>query len=318
MIWSRAEAMDEDMIEDSEDHSGLRSAICIAGPTASGKTGFAIEVAKHVDGEIINADALQVYEDLDILSARPSEDEIAAVPHHLFGYVEGDRMYSVGEWVRDAVPVILDVLARQKTPIIVGGTGLYFKALLVGLADVPAISTSMMDDLNSWPVDRLRAEAERLDPKSAMRVLGNDPQRLGRIVGVAMDTGKALSEWQAQTRPIIPDRYVRKAVLMPDRGALYARINARFDQMIEEGALGEARKVATANYPDRAPMLKAIGLSHLLSHLRGEMGIETAIETAKRDTRRLAKRQSTWFRNQCADWPKLVSDADRGAFLETL
>lgn len=292
--------------------------VCIAGPTASGKSAYAIEVAKSVDGEIVNADALQVYGDLRILSARPSEAEMAGIPHHLFGHISGGVAYSTGAWLREVVPVILDVLARGKAPVLVGGTGLYFKALLVGLADIPAIPADIQAVVDEMPVEALRATAEAVDPVASARVLGDDPQRLGRIVGVYRASGRALSDWQQQTRPVIPQRYVRRAVLLPDRAELYQRINRRFDLMVSQGGLEEARAVHDTSYPARRPMLKAIGLSHLLSYLDGDCDLEKAVEIAKRDTRRLAKRQSTWFRNQCGDWPQLTTNSQKDAFAQSL
>ena len=296
----------------------MREVVCIAGPTASGKSAYAIDVAKSADGEIINADALQVYADMRILSARPSKVEMADIPHHLFGHVSGDLAYSTGAWLREVVPTILDVLARGKTPVLVGGTGLYFKALLVGLADIPDVPADLQVAIDVIPVDVLRVESETIDPVAAARVLGDDPQRLGRIVGVYRASGHALSDWQQRTRPVIPSRFVRRAVLFLDRAALYERINNRFDQMISRGGLDEARAIHSRHYPARRPMLKAIGLSHLLSYLDGQCDLESAVETAKRDTRRFAKRQSTWFRNQCRDWPRLTTETDKDAFARSI
>lgn len=292
--------------------------ICIAGPTASGKSAYAVQIAARISGEIINADALQVYADLTELSARPTETEMAGIPHHLFGYVSGETLYSVGDWVRDVVPVILDVMGRNRTPILVGGTGMYFRALLEGLADVPPVPREIASAVDLIPISDMRQQADAIDPVAAARVLGDDPQRLARIIGVHRATGRALSTWQADTRPIIPARFTRRAVLMPDRAALYARINQRFDEMIETGGLDEARRVHAQVYPVRAPMLKAIGLSHLLSYLDGECDLENAVETAKRDTRRLAKRQMTWFRNRCADWTVLNNTTQRKIFSQEL
>lgn len=292
--------------------------VCIAGPTASGKSAYAVQIAKAVDGEIINADALQVYADVQMLSARPTEAEMAGVPHHLFGYVSGETLYSTGDWMRDVVPVILEVMGRNKTPILVGGTGMYFRALLEGLADVPDVPREIASAVDLVPIAEMRQQADALDPIAAGRVLGDDPQRLARIIGVHRATGRALSEWQAQTRPIIPARFTRRCVLMPDRAALYAKINQRFDVMIQTGALDEARRVRASGYPVRAPMLKAIGLSHLLSYLDGECDLENAVETAKRDTRRLAKRQMTWFRNRCSDWTVLNNRAQKDNYTLTL
>lgn len=292
--------------------------VCIAGPTASGKSAYAVQVAKKLGGEIINADALQVYCDLQTLSARPDAEEMAGVPHHLFGYVSGETLYSTGDWVRDVVPVILDIMGRNRTPVLVGGTGMYFRALLEGLADIPLVPREIASAVDRIPVKEMRQQADRIDPVAAARVLGEDPQRLARIIGVHRATGRSLSDWQAGTRPVIPAQFTRRAVLMPDRAALYARINQRFDQMVRSGGLDEARAVHGHNYPARAPMLKAIGLSHLLSYLDGECDLENAVDTAKRDTRRLAKRQMTWFRNRCSEWTVLNNRAQKDIFLRDL
>ena len=294
---------------------GLRPVVCIAGPTASGKSGLAVELAEAVDGEVVNADALQVYGDIAVLSARPDTHDMQSVPHHLFGHVDGRTPYSVGDWLREAVPVTLDILARHRVPIVVGGTGLYFKALLQGLADIPPVPDALEAELNAMSVNDLRAEADVRDPQAASRVLGADPQRLARIVGVARATGRTLTDWRADTRPVIPARYVRRVVLLPDRAGLYARIDSRFDAMMQSGALEEAKAVNARDYPDRASLPKAIGLSHLLSHLRGQCDLAKAVDLAKRDSRRLAKRQSTWFRNQCADWPVVQTPQERAEWL---
>ncbi|WP_189494629.1 tRNA (adenosine(37)-N6)-dimethylallyltransferase MiaA [Algimonas arctica] len=292
--------------------------VCIAGPTASGKSAYAVDIAKAVGGEIINADALQVYVDLHWLSARPTEADMAGVPHHLFGYVSGDTLYSTGDWVRDVVPVILQVMGRNRIPIIVGGTGMYFRALLEGLANVPPVPRDIASAVDLIPISEMRRQAEEIDPAASSRVLGDDPQRLARIIGVHRATGRALSSWQDDTRPIIPAQFTRRSVLLPDRVSLYARINQRFDQMLEAGGLEEAQTVHALGYPARAPMLKAIGLSHLLSYLDGECDLENAIETAKRDTRRLAKRQMTWFRNRCTDWTVLKNEAEKEIYAQSL
>ena len=309
-IWSRVAVMTKLVLE--------RSIICIAGPTASGKSDYAVRVAKAVDGEIINADALQVYSDLEILSARPSEADMEDIPHHLFGHVSGDTLYSTGDWLRDALSVLETLDRDGKRAVLVGGTGLYFQALLDGLADIPEVDQTVQDEIDALSIDDLRKEAGRVDPSAAGRVLGDDPQRLGRIVGVFRSSGKPLSAWQSQTHPSITAPEIKRAVLLPDRQQLYDRINQRFDAMIAEGALDEARRVGEKGYPDRAPMLKAIGLSHLLSHLDGQCDLDEAIETAKRDSRRLAKRQMTWFRNRCSDWDVLTNSTQRDDFLAKL
>lgn len=285
----------------------MKPVICIAGPTASGKSGLALQLAQAVDGEIINADALQVYEDIRVLSARPDLDEMQIVPHHLYGYLTGRTHYSGGQWVRAVMPVVLNTLSRGKTPILVGGTGLYFKSLIEGLAFVPDIEAGLVSEIEAQiekeGVAAVFEEARALDPFGSSRLLGKDTQRLIRILSVVKQTGRTLHEWQASTRPEIPKAATLRYVLMPSRDTLYEKINSRFEAMVEHGGLDEAKHVfevygQEANYP----MLKAIGLSHLLRHLAGEWSLGDAVRLAKRDTRRFAKRQMTWFRNQCSDW----------------
>lgn len=300
----------------------MKPIICIAGPTASGKSAFAIEIARLMNGEIINADALQVYSDLQILSARPTEDEMEDIPHHLFGHVSGAVRYSTGAWVRDVEPVILNILARDKAPIIVGGTGLYFRALLSGIADIPAVPKSVSDatakDLEKHGIEVLRGRAEELDPVATARVLGHDPQRLQRIVDVAMGTGKPLSIWQANTHPIVPSRFARFCVLTPPRERLYARIDARYESMLRAGGLDEAQAVFAKGYDESLPVMKAIGLRQLGSYFSGLTTLDEAVETAKRESRRFAKRQMTWFRNQPPKGLLLDSPEDREMYRQTL
>ena len=300
----------------------MKPIICIAGPTASGKSAFALKVAKALDGEIINADALQVYADLQILSARPTQNEMEGLPHHLFGHVAGDVRYSTGEWLRDVEPLIIDILARDKTPILIGGTGLYFRALLQGMADIPPVSKLVSDEtaaaLARDGIESLRAEAERLDPVATARVLGNDPQRLQRIVSVARGTGQALSIWQAETYPIIPSRFARYCVLTPPREMLYARINARYDEMLRAGGLEEAKSVFAKGYDETLPVMKAIGLRQLQKYFSDLGTLDEAIEDAKRESRRFAKRQMTWFRNQPPKGEFLKDQNDQDQYLRSL
>ena len=262
----------------------MKPVICIAGPTASGKSAYAVEIARVLDGEIINADALQVYSDLQILSARPTDEEMGDLPHHLFGHVSGRVRYSTGQWLREVEPLIIDVLARNKTPVLVGGTGLYFRALLHGMADIPAVpeqvSKETSERLAQDGIARLRAEAERLDPVAVRRVLGNDPQRLQRIVNVAIGTGQPLSKWQAETHPVVPSRFARYCVLTPPRDLLYARINARYDEMLRAGGMDEAKTVFAANYNESLPVMKAIGLRQLQRFFDEEGSLDDAVEDA--------------------------------------
>ena len=296
----------------------MKPIICIAGPTASGKSAWALKIAKSVGGEIINADALQVYADLQILSARPTQEEMGDIPHHLFGHVAGEVRYSTGQWLRDVQPIILDCLARDVAPILTGGTGLYFKALTEGIANIPQVSDEAMSKAQSvldlGGIDALRQCAEKIDPVASARVLGNDPQRLLRIVSVHNETGKALSEWQANTRPIIPRLFCRQAVLLPERQGLYDRINQRFDSMVQNGGLDEAKRVFLQDYDPTLPMMKAIGLQQFFPYLRGEADLQDCVELAKRDTRRFAKRQFTWFRGQAPYWTPIADNVQKSDF----
>jgi len=282
---------------------------CIAGPTASGKSAFAVKLAKRLDGEIVNADALQVYAALQVLSARPTEAEMENIPHHLFGHIDPNIRYSTGHWLREVDPLIIDILARGKTPILVGGTGLYFKALTEGLAQIPKLPASAMRRaqavLDADGIDTLRRLAEKLDPVASDKVLGNDPQRLLRIVSVAKGTDKPLSMWQKETHAVLPNGTWKGMVLLPKRENLYDKINARFADMIKEGGLAEAKRILNLNLVADLPAMKAIGLRELSAHLRGEISLDEAIEQAMRQTRRFAKRQYTWLRGQMPDWQRI-------------
>jgi len=300
----------------------MNPVVFIAGPTASGKSAWAIDLAKRLNGEIVNADAMQVYEDLQILSARPTSSDMQGIPHHLFGHISGHIRYSTGQWLREVQPIILDCLARDVMPILTGGTGLYFKALLQGLAEIPAISDDTFEaiksTLESKGIQFLREEAQRIDPVATGRVLGNDPQRLSRILCVYKETGRTLTEWQSRTRPIIPKRFCECAVLMPDRDVLYERINGRFANMVKYGGLTEAEAVFAKGYDLSLPMMKAIGLQQLEGYYKGTRSLSDCIEHASRDTRRFAKRQFTWFRGQAGDWMHITDEPGKGAFERTL
>lgn len=293
--------------------------ILLAGPTASGKSQLAIDLAKRINGEVINADALQVYSDLSVISARPRDNEMQGVVHHMFGHIDGGHRYSTGQWLREASEVILDVLARGRIPIVVGGTGLYFKALTQGLANVPAVDMARTQEfLDKNGIAALRELAESLDPIATARVLGNDPQRLLRIASVAQQTGASLSQWQANTHPVVPRGYWHGAILLPPRDVLYSRINARFETMVQGGGLREVKALAARRLPMDLPVMRAIGVKTLVQYLAGEHSLEAGIELAKRDTRRFAKRQMTWLRGQTPDWPKLETKSDIDRFIEQM
>lgn len=280
----------------------MKPVIMIAGPTASGKSALAVRLAKELGGEVINADSMQVYSDLRIISARPADDEMKTVPHHLFGHVDGGTRYSVGAWIRQAVPIIIDCLARGIYPILVGGTGMYFKALTDGLADIPDVPDYIMaglkERLSGEGIKNLQAEAQHCDPIATARLQGDDPQRLLRILSVYQHTGKPLSLWQQDTtRPIIPKPDWRGVMLSPPRDELYARIDKRFEKMVEMGGLNEVQDLLSRDLAPDLPVMKAIGVSQLLS-AKGEAWISLC----QRDSRRFAKRQMTYFRKYAHDW----------------
>jgi len=287
---------------------------CIAGPTASGKSAAAVRLAKAVGGEIINADSMQVYTDLHIISARPDKAEMGRVPHHLFGHIDGSERHNVGAWLEEAVAVAEDIRARGLHPIFIGGTGLYFKALTVGLAQIPEPGDVARDEaehiLNMRGIAELRRRAEYLDPEASARVLGDDPQRLGRIVSVAMGTGNPLSAWQAQTYPALAEGEWLGALLMPERQQLYGRINDRFEVMAQSGGQDEARALAARGLDKSLPVMKAIGVPELIASTHAQTAADraAAIDLAKQQTRRFAKRQMTWFRNQTPNWPKFETE----------
>ncbi|MEZ5914023.1 MAG: tRNA (adenosine(37)-N6)-dimethylallyltransferase MiaA [Parvularculaceae bacterium] len=292
--------------------------ILIAGPTASGKSAAALGLARMTGGEIVNADAVQVYKDLEILSARPGKDDLAVAPHHLFGFVDGATRYSAGEWARAAQKAIAQIHARARAAIIVGGTGLYFRALEAGLAEIPAAPADIRDAAarryESIGAEKFREEVLSFDP-DMQRLEPADRQRHIRAWEVYMTSGTPLSAFQsAPAAPIVAQTDAR-ILIEPPRESLYAAINARFDDMIAAGALDEARALyARALAPD-LPVMKAVGAGELVAHLKGEAGLEDAIELAKRNTRRLAKRQLTWFRHQANDWLRVASTREAVAAL---
>lgn len=289
----------------------MTSALLIAGPTAAGKTALAIEAARQLDGEIINADSMQIYEGLPIITACPDEDERAAAPHHLFGTVDPGFRWSVGEWSQAALALFDNIVSRGKTPILVGGTGLYFNALTVGLAPVPEISPETRAKavrlLGEGGLEAVRAEAERQDPVSAAKVKPADRQRLLRLVEVGWETGRALSSFHAETTPLLGERAWRGIVIEPDRQALYDRIDLRFDLMLDQGALEEVARFKARGLAPDLPAMKALGVPQLMAHLEGDLARDEAIEIAKRESRRYAKRQMTWFRNQQASWDRVTA-----------
>ena len=283
----------------------------IGGPTASGKSGLALRLAQTVGGEIVGADSMQLYADLPILTAAPTAEERAQVPHHLVGVADAAGAWSVGRWLREAAAVLADIAARGRDAVIVGGTGLYFNALTRGLADVPPVSAAQRDaslalyDEIGEPLFREAVAA--LDPAAATRIEIGDRQRLTRAHAVAIATGKALTDWQAGGEPLLTS--YSAVALGPPRDALYARCDARLNRMIEDGALAEVAVLSRRGLDPALPALKAVGYRELAAHVSGELSLSEALEAAAMQTRRYAKRQSTWFRNQTPDWP-VIADLD--------
>ena len=283
------------------------SAVLIAGPTASGKSALALHVAQSLGGVIVNADSMQVYRDLRVITARPTADDEARAPHKLYGFVDAAENYSVGRWYRDVEDALKEIGKQGRVPILVGGTGLYFKALTSGLAAVPPIPADIRAGvrgrLQHEGAPALHAELMRLDPATAQRVTANDRSRISRALEVVLATGRALSDWHREGLPplIDPARAV-KVFITCERKELVRRIEARFDTMMKSTAFDEVRRLAERKLDPALPAMKAHGVPWLIRHLNGEISREDAIAGAVMDTRRYAKRQLTWFRNQMKDW----------------
>jgi tRNA dimethylallyltransferase len=288
------------------------NAILITGPTASGKSALAVELAKRHDGVVVNADSMQVYDTLRVLTARPSEEEMQGVPHHLYGHVPAGAAYSTGGWLRDVSALLPTLRAAGRLPVFVGGTGLYFKALTGGLSDMPEIPEALRKALRSRLLeegpDGLYAELAVADPAMAASLNRQDGQRIVRALEVVKATGRSIADFQGQSGPVIIDAdEARKIVVLPDRAVLHQRINGRFEKMLQQGAEDEVRALLALDLPAEAPVMKAIGVSQITAMVRGEMTRDEVLEKGAAATRQYAKRQMTWFRNQMDDsWERLT------------
>ncbi|WP_061027499.1 tRNA (adenosine(37)-N6)-dimethylallyltransferase MiaA [Bradyrhizobium sp. CCH5-F6] len=299
----------------SEGHSG--KAVLIAGPTASGKSALALELALATDGVVINADSMQVYRDLRIITARPTAADEALVPHRLYGHVDAAVNFSAGAWVSDAAKALDEARARGRLPIFIGGTGLYFKALTAGLSVVPPIPAEVRDDvrarLDRNGVEALHAELARRDPGAAERLNLRDRTRIARALEVIEATGRSLLDWHREGQPpLLPKDSFRAIFLAPEREELYARIDARFDAMLGAGAFREVERLAARHLDPLLPAMKAHGVPALIRHLRGELSLEEAAGIGRADTRHYAKRQFTWFRHQLPEFEWVKPEAARG------
>jgi tRNA dimethylallyltransferase len=287
----------------------LRS-ILIAGPTASGKSGLALALAERLGGTIINADSLQVYRDLRLLTARPSPQDEARAPHALYGHVSGAEAYSAGRYAGEAARAIGDARAAGRVPIVVGGTGLYFKTLLEGLSPIPAADPQVRAfwraEAARRPSVELHALLAKYDPGMAARLMPTDPQRIVRALEVMESTGRSLADWQRTPgRPVLAEAETARLLALPERADHGALIDARFDAMLAAGALEEVRGLLAQGLSDELPVMRALGVAPLVAHLKGALSLEQAAATAKSDTRKYAKRQLTWSRRNMITWTRV-------------
>ncbi len=298
-------------------------AILIAGPTASGKSALALRLAGRLGGTVINADSMQVYRDLRVLTARPSPADEARAPHRLYGTVDGGEVYSVSRWLSDVAETLAAVRTEGRMPIIVGGTGLYFKALTQGLSAIPPVPDAVRAEVRAWAAERAPVELHALlaasDPVTASRLRPTDPQRIVRALEVHRATGRGLASFHETRDPALVDgdRCVA-IVLAPDRGMLRARIDARFEAMMASGALAEVEALAGRMLQPDVPILRTLGVPPLMRHLRGELSAEAAIERAKLDSRQYLKRQQTFARHQLQHFRPVEPDQAEAFVLDQL
>ncbi|MDO9439624.1 MAG: tRNA (adenosine(37)-N6)-dimethylallyltransferase MiaA [Beijerinckiaceae bacterium] len=283
------------------------AALLIAGPTASGKSALAIRLARELGGVVVNADSMQVYSDLRVITARPTPDEEASAPHRLFGHVDGAVNYSVGRYVEDARSTLAELAGQGALPIFAGGTGMYFKALLRGLSDIPAVPADVRAkvraDSEGLSPAELHARLVACDPLTGARLRPSDPQRILRALEVFAATGRPLASFhEARTAPLLdPDR-CKAIFLAPERESLKVRIDARFRDMMAAGALEEVRLLSERGLDPALPVMRAHGVPGLIDHLRGACSLEEAIARGQRDTRAYSKRQFTFVRHQLPEF----------------
>lgn len=301
-------------IENSSGQAGegrVKNAILIAGPTASGKSALALDLAERNGGVIVNTDSMQGYSVLDVLTARPGPAELARVPHFLYGHVDPSTAYSTGAWLRDVTKLIDDGTLSERPVIFVGGTGLYFRALTEGISEMPDIPKSIRDrwryELQEQGAVRLHRILLREDSAAGMMLKPTDGQRIVRALEVLDASGRSILDWQAaRGRPLIDRSSARFFVIEPERAALVERIDARFDRMLDKGALDEVKQLSALGLDPDLPAMKAIGVRELQAALAGAISFPEAIERAKIATRQYAKRQTTWFRHQLGpEWQRL-------------
>jgi len=286
-------------------------AILITGPTASGKSALAVAMAQKHGGEVVNADSMQVYDTLHVLTARPFEADMGGIAHHLYGSVPAGAKYSTGDWVRSAEVLVEEIRGRGRIPVFVGGTGLYFKALTGGLSDMPAIPEEIRGKwrgrLTEEGAAALHAQLAAIDPKAAAVLGRSDSQRIVRALEVMEASGRSIVDLQAAAGQAIidPDR-AEKLIVEPERSILHDHVNRRFARMLDMGAVEEVQALLSLGLDPAMPVMKAIGVPQIAAMLRGEMSREDVIEKASAATRQYAKRQMTWSRNQMdASWRRV-------------
>jgi tRNA dimethylallyltransferase len=281
--------------------------ILIAGPTAGGKSGLAVRLAERYGGMVINADSMQVYRELRILTARPDPGEEAHVPHALYGFVPGRERYSAGRFAADAAQALETARSKGLRPIIVGGTGLYFKTLIEGLSPMPEIDEPVRARWREVAAGAGPGEIHRIlsgrDPEMAGRLAPGDTQRIVRALEVIDQTGVSLAAWQRLPRePVLSEAGTIRIVVAPERADLVRRIDARFDTMLKQGALDEVRGLAALKLDPSLPIMSALGVRPLLRHLARDIDLAEATQLAKAETRHYAKRQMTWVRGNMISW----------------
>jgi tRNA dimethylallyltransferase len=291
--------------------------VLIAGPTASGKSALALALAQKTGGMIINADSMQVYRDLSVLTARPTREEERKVPHRLYGHVDAAVNFSAGAFLAEAEKALAEARERRVFAIFVGGTGLYFKVLTRGLSAVPPIPPEIRENVRARlardGVEALHAELARRDSVSAQRLRPRDRTRIARALEVIEATGRSLSDWHREgLPPLLAPNTFRAVFLATERDSLYARIDARFDAMLNSGAIEEVERLAARRLDPLLPAMKAHGVPPLIDHLAGKITLEEAASIARADTRHYAKRQFTWFRHQLPEFEWVRPEATRG------
>ena len=286
--------------------------VLIAGPTASGKSALALALAETTNGVIINADSAQIYRDLPVLSAAPTAEAQTRAEHRLYGCRDGAQPCSAAEWAQLARTVIADVNGSGRLPILVGGTGLYIRMLLEGIAPVPAVDPEIRRTVRAAPVDENRARLAKADPEAAARLQAGDTARIARALEVALSTGRTLAEWQQDREGGIDDEVeLNPLILLPPRPWLYARCDERFEAMVESGAIAEVKALLDRRLDPSLPVMRAIGVKEIAAHLSGEISREEMIAAGQQATRNYAKRQYTWFAHQPPpEWPRFTQPLD--------